>query len=165
MSEQPANLSKEFLQRIKHPLRFKLYLFFNLPAALFAGLKLHSLSTTECRVAVPFKWFTKNPFRSTYFACLAMAAEMSTGVLAMSNIYKKTPAVSMLITGMEASFIKKAVGPVVFTCAEGEAISNAVQEATLSGLPKQIRVPTVGCNKKNEIVAEFWFTWSFKLKQ
>ncbi|MEJ7672361.1 MAG: hypothetical protein WKF59_06555 [Chitinophagaceae bacterium] len=41
---------------------------------------------------------------------LAMAAEMSTGILAMMHIYKRSHSISMLITNMEASYIKKATG-------------------------------------------------------
>ena len=36
-----------------------------------------------------------------------MAAEMSTGILCMGNIYKRNPAVSMLVLNKEAYFIKK----------------------------------------------------------
>jgi hypothetical protein len=44
------------------------------------------------------------------FACLAMAAEMSTGVLAMAHVYKRKPAISMLVVKMEAEYFKKATG-------------------------------------------------------
>ena len=59
--------------------------------------------TEKCITSVPYKWLTQNPFRSTYFASLAMAAEMSTGILALSNVYKRNPPFSMLVIKMEAS--------------------------------------------------------------
>src|SRR6476646_11547024 len=97
-----------FIDLVKHPVKFRMFLFSKLPAALFSGVRLKYVDEEKCEVVVPFKWFTRNPFRSTYFACLSMAAEMSTGLLAMANIYGRKPRVSMLITGMEARFHKKA---------------------------------------------------------
>lgn len=46
-------------------------------------------------------------FRSTYFACLAMAAEMSTGALAMAHLYHSDPPVSMLVVKLESEYFKK----------------------------------------------------------
>ena len=73
-------------------------------------------------VSVKQKWFNKNPFRSIYFAILSMAAEMSTGVLCMGNIYKRKPAVSMLVVEQRGVFHKKATGKILFTCTDGNKI-------------------------------------------
>src|SRR6516162_5665504 len=96
------------IKMMKHPVKFRMFLFSKLPAAWFSGLKLRELDGQHCVVSVPFSWYSKNPFRSTYFACLAMAAEMSTGALAMMQVYKRRPPVSMLVTRMEANYFKKA---------------------------------------------------------
>src|SRR6478752_8652955 len=104
-----ANVSA-FIKSLKHPLKFRMFLLSRLPNAFFAGLRIKDLDEAVCRVTVPYKWFTKNPFRSTYFACLSMAAEMSTGALAMMHVHKKEPAVSMLVTKVESEYFKKAIG-------------------------------------------------------
>lgn len=154
-----------FFSLVRHTLKFRLYLLKNLPAAFFSGLKIVTANSEECTVAVPFKWFTRNPFRSTYFACLSMAAELSTGVLAMAAIYNRRPSVSMLVTGVDAKFYKKAKETILFSCAEGKAIERTVAEAIQTGQGQQINVYTKGRNKAGELVAEFWFTWSFKAKE
>lgn len=141
-----------------------MYLLYQLPAAFFSGVKVIECTTEKCVTSVPYKWLTQNPFRSTYFASLAMAAELSTGALALSNTYKITPALSMLVTKMEANYFKKANSLTVFTCEDGPLISNAVNEARKSGEGKTITVKTVGKNKAGELIAEFLFTWSFKIK-
>src|SRR5688500_14012695 len=102
--------SAAFFSIIRNRLKYRLFLLKSLPAAWFSGLKIEAVDEQHCTVSVPFKWFTQNPFRSTYFACLSMAAEMSTGALAMANVYGRRPGVSMLIVGLEASFGKKATG-------------------------------------------------------
>ena len=154
-----------FFQLANNSFKFRLFLLTQLPAAFIAGIGIQNCDENSCSVSVPFKWLNQNPFRSTYFACLSMAAEMSTGALAMANIYKRKPAMSMLITNVESSYYKKATGKTYFTCNEGVAIKEAINTAYASAIPQIIKVKSEGYNKKNELVAEFWFTWSFKVKQ
>jgi hypothetical protein len=153
-----------FFSLVNHPLKLKVYLLANLPSAFFSGLKVMQASAQSCTVSVPYKRFTKNPFRSTYFACLSMAAELSTGVLAMAGVYQRKPSVSMLITGMEAVFYKKATGLTFFTCGDGPIIHEAIVGTVGSGKPQVVKAHSVGRNSQNEVVAEFWFTWSFRCR-
>lgn len=145
--------------------RFRFFLFWKLPAAFFSGVRINTLTPERCAARVTYKWFSQNPFRSTYFACLAMAAELSTGALSMAHLYKRNPAVSMLVVKMEAEYGKKATGITVFTCEEGLALAAAIEEAVRSGSGQQVTVSTTGRNEKGEQVALFRITWSFKAKQ
>ena len=140
-------------------------MFNKLPSAYFAGVRVKEVSPDMARITVPFKWFSQNPFRSTYFACLAMAAEMSTGLLAMMQVHKRVPAVSMLVVGLEASFVKKATGITTFTCKDGAAIARAVEEAIASGEGRQIRAESVGVNEAGETIAIFYISWSFRARK
>lgn len=153
-----------FFSLVNHPLKLRLYLLRNLPSAFFAGLKVLRANDSSCAVSVPYKSFTKNPFRSTYFACLSMAAELSTGVLAMANVFGQKPSISMLITGMEAKFYKKAKGVTVFHCQDGEKIRECISISRTTHSSREIKVHTKGTNSNSEVVAEFWFTWSFRVK-
>ena len=141
-----------------------MYLLFKLPAAFFSGIKVKKINEERCVTSVPYKWLTQNPFRSTYFASLAMAAEMSTGAIALSNVYERKPSVSMLVTKMEATYYKKATGTIFFTCEQGKEIASIIDEAVATGEGKSIIAKSTGKNKSREIVAEFLFTWSFKTK-
>ena len=93
-----------------------------------------------------------------------MAAEMSTGMLALSNVYKRIPAISILLTKMEAVYFKKATGTIFFSCENGKEITVLIDEAALTGEAKKIIAKSTGMNKNGELVAEFLFTWSFKAK-
>jgi hypothetical protein len=135
-----------------------------LPSAFFSGVRVKTADENKCAVTVPYKWFSTNPFRSTYFACLAMAAEMSTGVLSMMHVYKRTPKVSMLVIKLEAEYFKKAVGITTFTCNEGQLIFNTIKKAVTTGEAQTIRIRSTGVNDNGELVAEFFITWSFKAK-
>jgi hypothetical protein len=155
---------QSFLRLANHPLKFRMYLFSRLPAAFFSGVRIREISEERCITSVPYKWLTQNPFRSTYFASLAMAAELSTGTLALSNVYKKNPAISMLVTKMEAVYFKKATGITFFTCENGKEIAGSIEDAALMGEAKKIIAKSTGIDKNGELIAEFLFTWSFKAK-
>ena len=153
-----------FFRLVRHPFKYRLFLLTRLPAAYFAGLKVREADDEHCAVSVPFKWFTQNPFRSTYFACLSMAAEMSTGILVMANIYQRRPTASMLITAMEAVYHKKAKGTTLFICRNGKAIEQAIEETYQTSEGRTIKVKSTGYNEQQEVVAEFWFSWSVRVK-
>ena len=141
-----------------------MFLFSKLPSAFCAGVRLSSVDENKTVVTVPYKWFSQNPFRSTYFACLAMAAEMSTGLLAMMHTYKTDPAISMLVVGLEATYYKKATCITYFTCDAGKEISDTIAEAIRTGEGRSVKAKSVGTNKDGELVATFFITWSFKAK-
>ena len=156
--------ANQFIKKLSHPLRFKFFLFWKLPSAFFSGLAIRQLNTERAEITVPYKWFSQNPFRSTYFACLSMAAEMSTGLLAMARIYNRKPGVSMLVVSMEAQFFKKATGTICFTCHDGSLFEEAIQKAIESGESTTLTATAHGTNQQGEPVARFHFTWSFKRK-
>lgn len=153
-----------FQRTITNPLAFRLFLATKLPTAWFCGIKVKSLTATESQVTVRQKWFNKNPFRSIYFAVLSMAAEISTGVLAMGHLYQLKPSVSMLVTEVQSKFHKKATGKIVFTCHAGENFEQAIQTAITTQQGTETIAYAVGTNEDGVVVAEFWFTWSFKAK-
>ena len=157
--------SQEFIQSMTHGLKFRLFLLAKLPSAFFSGLRIREMDEQKCSVTVPYKWFTKNPFRSSYFACLAMAAEMSTGALALAHVYKREPRISMLVTGMKAAYHKKAVGITCFTCEQGKEFEALIQQAADTGQPQQITAIATGRNENDELVAEFSIEWGFKAKK
>jgi hypothetical protein len=156
--------SAAFFSLVRHKVKFRLFLMRNLPAAWFSGLRIETVDERHCTVSVPYKWATRNPFRSTYFACLSMAAEMSTGTLAMANVYGRRPGVSMLVVGTEARFFKKATSKTFFTCSDGGLIREAVEKAIDTATPQTVTTRSQGLNAAGEVIAEFTITWSFKAK-
>ncbi|HEY6503416.1 MAG TPA: DUF4442 domain-containing protein [Chitinophagaceae bacterium] len=153
-----------FIRLIKNPVKFRVFLLSKLPSAYFTGVRVREITEKKCMVSVPYKWFSKNPFRSTYFASLAMAAEMSTGALSMAHIYKRKPSVSMLLVKLEAEYYKKATGRTTFTCEDGELIQQAIEDSIATGEGRSVRARSTGINEQGETVAQFFITWSFKAR-
>lgn len=154
--------AQEFIRVMKQPVRFRVFLFMKLPAAFFSGVRLKRIDENSCVVTVPYKWFSQNPFRSTYFACLAMAAEMTTGSLGLMHANKRQPAVSMLVVKLEAVYFKKATGLTTFTCSDGEKIKATIDKAMATGEGESFTASSYGVNEEGEKIADFFITWSFK---
>ncbi|MEJ7586908.1 MAG: thioesterase [Ferruginibacter sp.] len=159
----PGN--EKFIRLVQHPVKFRMFLFLKLPSAFFSGVRVKHIDERMVIVTVPYKWFSQNPFRSTYFACLAMAAEMSTGLPGMLFTYNSVPSISMLVLGIEGVYHKKATGLTTFTCQDGDAINDTIRGAVSSGEGRSIRARSVGRNEAGELVVEFFITWSFKSKK
>ena len=157
--------SSDYIRLMNHPVKFRVFLLFKLPSAFFCGVRIRDINEKRCAVTVPYKWFSQNPFKSTYFACLSMAAEMSTGALAMTHVYKRKPAVSMLVVKVESEYFKKATGRTTFVCEDGEGLLSTIEDSIASGEGRIFRARSTGRNAKNEVVAEFYVTWSFKAKK
>src|SRR6186713_1975638 len=154
-----------FSKQMTSPLKFRMFLLSKLPSAYFSGVRVKSLDENKCEVSVPFKWFSQNPFRSTYFACLSMAAEMSTGALALGHLYQRKPAVSMLVVKTEGEYFKKAVDKTTFVCEDGSQIKRCIEEAVESGEGRTIKAKTIGKNKAGEVVAAFLLHGHLKQKK
>jgi Domain of unknown function (DUF4442) len=153
-----------FFILMKHPFKFRMFTFLKLPAAWLAGVRIREIDENKCRVTIRYKWLTRNPFRSTYFASLSMAAEMSTGALAMAFLYKSDPPVSMLVVSVNSTYMKKATSTTSFLCEDGILFQKAIEESIATGEPRTVNARSAGTNKEGELVAEFFVTWSFKVK-
>ena len=149
-------------KRMSSGLLLRLYMLFKLPLGLFAGMRVARLDPEVCATRLPYGWRTTNPFKSMYFAAQAMAAELSTGALALMAVDVAPASVAMLITGLEAEFGKKATSWTTFTCEDGAAIFAAVARTVETGEAETVRVSTVGRMDDGTVVARFTFTWSFK---
>lgn len=145
------------------PWKMRLFMFWKLPAAWFMGIGVHSCDGAKAVVRLPYGWRSQNPFRSTYFAAQCAAGEMSTGLLALMHLHGKPP-VSMLVTRIEAEFVKKASDTLLFTCEEGTQMEAAIRQAIEMEEPQVFRAASVGRLPDGTEAARVWITWSFRKK-
>jgi hypothetical protein len=80
-------------------------------------------------------------------------------------LYKRKPAVSMLVIKTDGEYFKKATDKTTFTCEDGALINLVIEEAIATGEARTAVAKTTGRNMSGEIVAEFRITWSFKAKK
>ncbi len=155
--------TSNMISRLNHKGKMWFFFLVKLPSAWFWGMKIISVDQDKGVVNLPYNWFSKNPFRSIYFAAQTGAAELSTGLLGIIAIEDKPP-MSMLITGVEAEFVKKADSLTTFSCSDGGKIKETVDLAITSGAGQAVTVTSIGVDSYGDVVSRFKFTWSFKTK-
>lgn len=155
---------KDFKKLANNGFLLKLFFLRKMPMGILSGMKVTALDENHCSVSVPYNYLTKNPFQSTYFAVQSMAAELSSGAMAISEVMQASRPVSMLVLNMKANFTKKATTKVVFTCNNGKEISDAVHKAISTGEGQTVNIASKGIDSEGDIVSEFQFTWTFKAK-
>ena len=165
--EHKTTKTDRFIKKFMNPFNQWLFLLMKLPAAWFMGVKVTLLNTEKSVVTIPYGWKSQNPFKSTYFAAQAAAAEMSTGILCSLAIYDRGK-ISMLITDMRAEYIKKVNKKASFTCEMGPEVFEMVQRAIDSGEGQTLTMESIGTvpgdDGKAIVVSKFYFTWSVKAK-
>jgi hypothetical protein len=95
-----------------------------------------------------------------------MAGEMVGGLPALLHIRKRGYNSAMLVTHIEASFHKKAVGKIRFCFEEVAAIQSAVDAAQLSAdQPTTYPAVASAYNESGEKIAEVRALWSFRARK
>ncbi|MEA3451669.1 MAG: DUF4442 domain-containing protein [Bacteroidota bacterium] len=159
--KKSKNIRKDF----KNPFKLSMFFLKNMPMGFLNGLKIVEIDDNHASVSVPYNFLTKNPFKSMYFAVQSMAAELSSGVIAIEAVTNATVPVSMLVLKMEAEFIKKARSKIIFTCNDARAIVNTIQNSIETNEGKEIKITSIGKDIEGDIVSKFYFTWTFKPKK
>lgn len=148
--------------QVKSGFKFPLFMIKSLPMGWIAGLRVRELNEDSCVTTVPFKYFTKNPFKSIYFAVQSMAAELSTATPCLLAITGHSPSIAFIIVDLKATFLKKATGRVHFTCTDGAKAFEAVKKCVETQEAQEVTFKTTGSMEDGTVVSEFEFTWSFK---
>ncbi len=147
------------------PRKINTFLFFKLPAAYFCGVRLRKINSEICTTTVKHRWINQNPFGSMYFAVQAMAAELTTGALVLSQIKETDKKISMLVATQNGTYTKKAVGRIIFTCNDGKKVKQALEETLLSGEGVTFKMTSTGLDEEGEIVSVMNFEWRVKAKK
>lgn len=144
--------------------RWMLRAFFagKLPLGGLSGMRVVSLDGDKCTSVIKLSWMTRNPFGTTYFAALAMAAELCNGAMTLMYVDGAKPGVATFPVAMTSSFDKAAKGRTYFTCESGPEFRAAIAETQKTGEPVSVEALTIGRNEAGEEVCRFVFTWSFK---
>ena len=154
-------LRRQVLSRVP----MTLWMWKTLPLAAFAGLRVVELDEKGCSVRLPGGWRTRNPFRSTYFAAQAMAAELSTGAPALVLVADASVSVATLVVSLRATYSKKIVGPSVFRFEDVGGMGDAVEKAASSDEPELFVARSVGRDGSGVVAAEMEVAWSFKRRK
>ena len=126
------------------------------------------VTSKTCVVRVPLNWLVKNHLRTMYFGALCIGADLAGGLIIMNMIRARKSPVAFLFKDFHADFLKRAEGPVVFTCHDGEMLGRLLLKAEESGEREEGTVTvtaTVPEKLGDEPVAVFKLTISMKSRQ
>ena len=155
---------KKFCRKTTNRFLFKIYAIQKLPLAFLTGLKIVELDESKCVTRVKYRYLNKNPFKSTFWAVLGMAAELSTGTYALLATKGKEKSIAVILVATRADFVKKATGVTTFTCSNWLEFDRAVNRAIKTGEHQIATGRSTGSNSDGETIALFEFTWSFKIR-
>lgn len=144
--------------------KFNKFVLFKLPSAYFCGVRVKAIDKNSCTVTVKHSWINQNPFNSMYFAVQAMAAELTTGALVISQIQESGRKISMLVANNKGNFTKKATGRITFVCNDGHLIVDAIRKTIETGEGQTFWMKSIGTNEEGVQVSEMDFEWSVRLK-
>ncbi len=150
------------IKKLKKKIWFNLFSIVKLPLAFITNLSINEITDELCVTKVKYNYINKNPFKSTYFASLSMAAELATGILTTYHIQNSEKKIAFIVTSMKAEFNKKAKGTTFFRCDQGNEIKKLIKNLNLKDDKGKISLIVNGYNENKETICQFTFEWSLK---
>ncbi len=145
--------------------KLRLWTFLRVPMAFFLSPTVVESAARRSVIRIPLTWRSKNHLGSMYFGALCVGADLAGGLLALRRIEESGRRISLIFKDVQGRFWKRVEGDALFTCDDGEAISELVHRAIASGdreeQPLRV-VVTVPEKLGEEPVAEFVLTLSLK---
>ena len=89
---------------------------------------------------------------------------MPGGLLLQEKIKRSGHSIAMLVIGSSSRFNKKAVGKILFTYENGEDLDKLVNDAVITKDAQIITINTKGIDENGDVVSDFSFKWSIKLR-
>ncbi len=125
------------------------------------------LDEERCEIRIPLNWRTRRrDIGAMYLGVLCMGGDIASGLLPFHIAMKQKAPVAIIFKDLNARFLKRAEGDVVFTCDEGAMAKELIRRALESGERQEatIRVVATVPELGTEPVAEFALTLSVKRK-
>ena len=144
--------------------KYNFFLFKYLPSAWLCGVRVRHLNDKKCIISVRHNWFNSNPFKSLYWAVQGMASELATGLAIIDYANKNKLKMSMLVISNESKFLKKAKGLIRFECNQVNSIKKTLSTLSKNKNTDKIKLTSIGYDESGDVVSEFIYEWSFKLR-
>ena len=145
--------------------KYNFFLFKDLPSAWLCGVRVKDLNDKKCIISVRHNWFNSNPFKSLYWAVQGMASELATGLAIIDFANKNKLKISMLVISNESKFLKKAKGLIRFECDQVNTLKKTLSSLSKNKTTNKIKLKSTGYDESGDVVSEFIYEWSFKLKE
>lgn len=143
----------------------RLFALRKIPLIALLRPRVLELGPDRCRVSIPLSWVARNHLGGMYFGALCVGADLAAGLPVMAMITGRRAPVAFLFKDLQAEFLKRAEGAVVFVCEEVRELGELLQR-TQESQDRQERTVTVTAlvpdKLQQEPVARFRLTISMK---
>jgi hypothetical protein len=150
----------------KATLKVRAWSFVNVWFLFLARPSILELNADRCVVRVPLNWITRRrDIRAMYLGTLCMGADVAAGLIAFEMVADKKVNVSFIFKDMQANFLKRAEGDVVFTNNDGPVVQELIRRTLETGERQEATVRVTATVPKKlgaEPVATFGLTLSLK---
>ena len=142
----------------------RMFGWWKVPLIAYVRPKVLFVDDQRVELMVPLRRRTKNHLGSMYFGSLMIGADLAAGYYAARLIFQSQRKIDFVFKSSTASFSKRPMGDVVFSCEQGDIIKALVERAEASGervdaeIKVFARVPSIS----GEIVAEMGMVLSLK---
>jgi acyl-coenzyme A thioesterase PaaI-like protein len=128
------------------------------PAVLRLAPRVLELDDEGCAIRIPLGWRNRNHVGSMYVGVLCSGADIAAGLNALRITARQRLGVVPILSDLQAEFLMRADGDVVFRTRDGRRIAEAVRDAAEKGervtLPVEV-IATVPEKHGSEAVARF----------
>ena len=154
------SFNKNLAQKLTTPWKLRIWMMKRLPMGLISGMVIESLNENGCKVMLKDRFWIRNPFGSVFWAVMAMAAEMSTGVLVYA--YVSGTNTKYILIGVQGDFLKKLRGKSYYFCPSGQDVLRNLKSLENPGDTCTVLLPVTAYDQAGHIVAEFKFSWQLR---
>jgi len=151
--------------RFRETLEVRLFGLLQIPMLVWVGPRVLQNDRQAVRILIPLGARTRNHLGSLYIGALVCGADLAGGIAALRICRERGVVLSFVFKDLEAKFLRRADGDVVFECRDVEAIESAVGRAVDTGervnLPVRVYA-TVPRRSPTAHVATFVLTLSMK---
>ncbi len=158
---------KESLKHWKDTLKIWGFGLTKIPTLAWLTPVVEELGDEKVVLRVPLSWRSRNHLKSMYFGALCAGADVAAGMVAMHEIAKSGRRIDFVFKDVNAKFLKRAEGDVLFTCTDGIAVKELVSKALLEPVRQERTVNVVATVPKKSgdtPVATFELTLSVKAR-
>jgi acyl-coenzyme A thioesterase PaaI-like protein len=124
--------SSEKLDNLKISALINAYCAVNIPLLAFVTPRVIALTDDRAEVRVRLDRRSRNHLGVMYFGALAMGAELSIALKALTAIQRSGKKIDFIFKDFSGEFLKRADGHVHFVCAEAAGVQDLINRAAAS---------------------------------
>lgn len=125
--------SSEKLDNLKISALINAYCVVNIPLLAFVTPRVIALTDDRAEVRVRLDRRSRNHLGVMYFGALAMGAELSVALKALTAIQRSGKKIDFIFKDFSSEFLKRADGHTHFVCAEAAGVQDLINRAAASG--------------------------------